>query len=134
MMECSDHIDVLIMKIASKYIKQNWRMVFRNLGLSDPEINQVIKQYFHISMRKVIYQLLLCWKSNDDDPSLGELCTILWKNKNFKCFDKLKILFKERRSQAQIAQTPETTEALTNGNKLVITQNPNKKCMLIFKF
>lgn len=127
MMECNDRIDDWYMKIASKYIQKNWRMVCHKLGLSDTEINEVIKQYFHISLKDVIYQLLLRWRENSDNPSLGKLSKILWKSKNFKCFDKLKILFKERMLQAQT--TPET---LTNGKKLLVAQSPNKKLMLIF--
>lgn len=98
MMKCHDPIDVPIMRIASKYIDGNWRMVCRSLGLSDPEINQLKEQYFHIHIDEVIYQLLLRWERKSDDPSLGKLSTILWENQNFKCFDELKHLFNGRRS------------------------------------
>lgn len=109
MMNCNDSIDVQIKRITSQYIGKDWRMIFRDLNISDPEIDQVREQFFHVSVKEVIYQLLLRWERNCDDPTFGTLSSVLWKNKKFKCFDELKILFKERRSQLQ------TGKADTNG-------------------
>lgn len=100
MMKCNDPIDVPIMRIASKYMDKDWRMVFRDpqMGISDPEINQITQQYINTtSVKEIIYQLLLLWERNSDDPSLGKLTKILWENEHFKCVDELKMLYKQRR-------------------------------------
>lgn len=107
MMESKDFIDVPIMRVASRYMDKDWRMAFRGLGITDPEISQYIEQYFHISVKEVKYQLLLLWKRNSDDPTLGKLSTVLWKNEEYECINNLKILYKQKRSQNPTEQTTE---------------------------
>lgn len=93
------------MRIAAKSIGGNWRMVFRDLDISEAEISQIKEQYFHISVEEVIYQLLLRWQRNSDDPSLGKLSTVLWENKNHECLTELKRYFKKyKRSQTNSAE------------------------------
>ena len=82
------------MRIAARSIGDNWRMVFRDLEISDAEIAQIKEQYFHISIEEVIYQLLLRWQRNSDEPSLGRLSTVLWENKSLECINELKKYYK----------------------------------------
>lgn len=94
MMKCNDLIDMPIMRLASQYMDKNWRMVFRDLGISDPEIDQITQPFINTSgVIEIIYRLLLIWERNSDDPSLGKLISVLWKNKQFKCVDELEKLY-----------------------------------------
>lgn len=97
-MKCNDPIDMPIMRIAARYMDEGWRMVFRDLGISDPEINQ-IRQLFIITsgVEEVIYQLLLIWTRITDDPSFGKLVSVLWENGHFKCVDELEMLYEQRK-------------------------------------
>lgn len=72
-------------------------MVFRDLDIPDAEIAQIKEQYFHINVEEVIYQLLLRWERNSDDPTLGRLATVLWKNKNHECVSELKRYYKKHK-------------------------------------
>lgn len=101
------------MRIAAQYIGDNWRMVFRDLDISNPEIDQIKEQYFHISLEEVIYRLLLKWERNSDEASIGILSTILWNNKNYKCVTELKKWFKEHRKSKRNSGT-ETTATSQN--------------------
>lgn len=96
-MNCMDAIGTQIMKIAARYIGKDWRMVFRDLDIPDAEIAQIKEQYFHISVEEVIYQLLLRWERNSDDPSLGRLTTVLWKNNEHECVTELKKYYKKHK-------------------------------------
>lgn len=96
-MNCEDLVEMPTMRIAARFIGENWRMVFRDLLLSDPEISQIKEQYFHISIEEVIYQLLLRWQRNSDDPTLGKLSTALWTNRNHECVAELKKYFKKNK-------------------------------------
>lgn len=93
-MNCNDTIETPTMRIAARSIGDNWRMVFRDLEISDAEIAQIKEQYFHISIEEVIYQLLLRWQRNSDEPSLGRLSTVLWENKSHECLSELKKYYK----------------------------------------
>lgn len=100
LMNCTDEIETQTMRIAAKYIGENWRMVFRDLEIPDALIAQIKEQYFHINVEEVIYQLLLKWKGRNDDPSIGKLSTILWKNESYDCVNMLKKHYKKlKRSQ-----------------------------------
>lgn len=104
-MNCADMIETPTMRIASRFIGDNWRMVFRDLDVSDAEISQIKEQYFHISVEEVIYQLLLRWQRNSDDPSIGRLSTILFENKSYECITELKRYYKElKRTQAKTSE------------------------------
>lgn len=118
MMQCNDPIDMPIMRLASKYMDKDWRMVFRDLGITDPEINQITQQFINTtSVKEIIYQLLLIWERNSDDPSLGKLISVLWENDHLTCVNELKMLYKQRKHQAQTRKTSVTPPANTNGMK-----------------
>ncbi|XP_055303533.1 protein immune deficiency [Sitodiplosis mosellana] len=105
LMNCNDTIETPTMRIAARSIGDNWRMVFRDLEISDAEIAQIKEQYFHISVEEVIYQLLLRWQRNSDDPSIGRLSTVLWKNKSHECINELKKYYKElKKTQAESSE------------------------------
>lgn len=105
-MNCNDTIETPTMRIAARSIGDNWRMVFRDLEISDAEIAQIKEQYFHISIEEVIYQLLLKWQRNSDEPSLGRLSTVLWENKSHECIIELKKYYKRIKKM----QSPESSE------------------------
>ncbi|XP_031627451.1 protein immune deficiency [Contarinia nasturtii] len=100
LMSNMDEIEPQVMRIAAKFIGENWRMVFRDLDIPDAEISQIKEQYFHINVEEVIYQLLLRWKRNSDDCSIGKLSTVLWNTNNDECIKALKKYYKNlKRSQ-----------------------------------
>lgn len=112
MMKCNDLIDMPIMRLASQYMDKNWRMVFRDLGISDPEIDQITQPFINTSgVIEIIYRLLLIWERNSDDPSLGKLISVLWKNKQFKCVDELEKLYKQRKENSTLAKKRETAHS-----------------------
>lgn len=100
-MNSEELIEMQIIRLAARFMGENWRMVFRDLHISDPEISQIKEQYFHISVEEVIYQLLLRWQRCSTDPSLGKLSTALWTNENHKCIAELKKYLKQKKSQAE---------------------------------
>lgn len=115
LMNCTDVIETQTMRIAARSIGENWRMVFRDLDIRDAEIDQIKEQYFHISVEEVIYQLLLRWERNSDDPSLGKLSTVLWKNKIYDCVLELKKYYKTHK-RAQNNNPIVQSEKQTNVN------------------
>lgn len=94
-MNCTLEVETPVMQIAAKSIGENWPMIFRDLEISDAEISQIREQYFHISIEEVIYQLMLRWQRNSDDPSIGQLSTVLWENKCYECMVELKKYYKK---------------------------------------
>lgn len=114
LMNCTDAIETQTMRIAARSIGENWRMVFRELDILDAEIDQIKEQYFHISVEEVIYQLLLRWERNSDDPSLGKLSTVLWKNRNHECVSELKKYYKKHIKKAH-PSTKSDKETNENG-------------------
>lgn len=102
LMNCPDLVesDDPILRISARCMGDNWRMVIRDLGISESEISHLTEQYFHVSVEEVIYKLLLIWQRNSDEPSIGILTTILWNNKNFECVYELKKHFKKMRKQS----------------------------------
>lgn len=99
-MKCGDPVEFETMDIASTHIEKNWKNIFRLLGFSDGEIDQKYLENHHISIKEVVYQLLLAWKqSRDEDATLGKLATILWNNENQQCVCKLKDHIKAKRKQ-----------------------------------
>lgn len=114
-MNSTDTIETPTMRIAARSIHgDNWRMVFRDLEIPDAEIAQIKEQYFHISVEEVIYQLLLRWQRNSDDPSIGRLTTVLWENKNHECIAELKKYYKKLK-RTQASNTAETSEKEPDG-------------------
>lgn len=109
-MNCTDMIETQTMRIAARSIGDNWRMVFRDLDVSDSEISQIKEQYFHISVEEVIYQLLLRWERNSDDPTIGKLSTVLWENKSLECLTELKKYYKKLKRTQSSNQSAETCE------------------------
>lgn len=108
-MNCPDMIETQTIRIAARSIGDNWRMVFRDLNIPDAEIAQIKEQYFHISVEEVIYQLMLRWQRNSDDPSIGRLSTVLWENKSHECIAELKKYYK-RFKRTQSSNSGETSE------------------------
>lgn len=102
LLNCQDEIDTQMMQIAAQFMGGNWRDVFRDLDISEPEIEQIFQQYVNVSIAETNYQLLLKWKQNSEDiPSIGKLANALWNRENFKCVHELKQHFKkERRSRS----------------------------------
>lgn len=94
LLSCEDPIDTPMMQIAAQFMGTNWSMVIRDLGISDPEIEQIKQQYFCVSIEETIYQLLLKWQYNCDNPAIGVLATFLWNREMYKCVHELKRYFK----------------------------------------
>lgn len=115
MMNCQDPVDSTTMRTAAHYMGENWRFVMRDLGILDPEISQTLEQCAHMNdhrIKEVIYQLLLMWSRNSDDPSISVLTNILWNNENYICVYQLKKLFKKERKSKNNNKTiaTETSE------------------------
>lgn len=55
-----------------------WRSVYRDLGYSDGQLDQ-FKMMQDNSYKEMNYQILLDWKQTNDNPTLGHLCSVIWK-------------------------------------------------------
>lgn len=95
LMNCTVEVEEQVMRIAARSIGENWRMVFRDLSVPNPEIEQIKEQYFHINLEETIYQLLVRWQQGSEDPSIGILSTVLWNNKCYECVTNLKNYYKK---------------------------------------
>lgn len=79
----------------------NWKFIFRNLGLSEGEIQQINERNAHeTNMKETIYQLLLRWKQNSESPpSIAVLCKLLWSYENRECVYILKKFLKNKKKE-----------------------------------
>lgn len=71
-----DYVDYI-----SKNLGKTWKSFFRTLGYTEgridtAELDAVNRGY---SISEARYKLLLEWVNNDDDATLGQLATLLWR-------------------------------------------------------
>lgn len=98
------------MRILSKYMDASWRFTLRELGFTDAEIDQKCCAFVNLKngVFEIIYQSLLEWSRKQDDPTVGQLCTFLWRNQQKECVMQLENhLIRER--------TRNTSESLSTG-------------------
>ncbi|KAL5285802.1 imd family protein [Megaselia abdita] len=98
MMHSNEDVDEKMLRIVSSNLGEGWQFVIRELGLTDPIIEQANMDFSVYGVKEVIYQLLLDWKNNADDDkcSLGLLTKILWKLNHRECVHQMKETWKNR--------------------------------------
>lgn len=73
------------MRILSKHMNANYKFTLRELGFSDAEIEQKCAPYINLKdgVFEIVYQSLLDWSRKQDDPTVGQLCKLLWYSVNY---------------------------------------------------
>uniref|UniRef100_T1GVA3 Death domain-containing protein n=1 Tax=Megaselia scalaris TaxID=36166 RepID=T1GVA3_MEGSC len=98
MMYSNESIDEKMLMTVASNLGEGWQFVIRELGLTDPQIEQANMDNHQYGVKEVIYQLLLDWKNNADDEkcTLGILTKLLWKLNHRECVVQMKDLWKSR--------------------------------------
>lgn len=94
MMRSNEPVNERVMDVISTHLGENWRSLFRNLGFSDGQIDQMKEDYYINGVKEVIYRLLLDYSRNNDDASLGHITKTMWKLGFKECVKILKIHWK----------------------------------------
>jgi len=96
MMKSTEPVNERVMDVISTHLGENWRFVFRTLGYSDGQIDQMYEDHHRGNgVKEVIYRLLLDYSRNNDDASLGHITRIMWKNGFKECVHILKVHWKK---------------------------------------
>lgn len=94
MMRSNEPVNERVMDVISTHLGENWRSLFRHLGFSDGQIDQMKEDYYINGVKEVIYRLLLDYSRNNDDASFGHITKIMWKLGFKECVKILKIHWK----------------------------------------
>lgn len=94
MMKSKEPVNERVMDVISTHLGENWRCLFRSLGFSDGQIDQMKENYYINGVKEVIYRLLLDYSRNNDDASLGHITKIMRKLGFNECVLILKVHWK----------------------------------------
>lgn len=95
MMECEDELDTDMMITISRHLGYEWKHFARVLEYSEGEIEAFECDNDTLSER--IYQFILDWSRNDDEPTLGKMVNLLWQHLHKETVYHMKLLWKKRR-------------------------------------
>lgn len=95
MMKCEDELDTGMMDMISRHLGYEWKAFARTLDYSEGQIEAF--ECDNKTLAEQIYQFVLDWVRNDDNPSLGRMVELLWENKHKETVYRMKGLWKERR-------------------------------------
>ncbi|KAL1401544.1 hypothetical protein pipiens_020021 [Culex pipiens pipiens] len=98
MMKCEDELDSGMMDTISRHLGYEWKAFARTLDYSEGQIEAF--ECDHKTLAEQIYQFVLDWSRNDDNPTLGRMVELLWENKHKETVYRMKVLWKERRRNA----------------------------------
>lgn len=98
MMKCEDELDTGMMDTISRHLGYEWKAFARTLDYSEGQIEAF--ECDNKTLAEQIYQFVLDWVRNDDNPSLGRMVELLWENKHKETVYRMKVLWKERRRNA----------------------------------
>ncbi|XP_037036042.1 protein immune deficiency [Bradysia coprophila] len=113
MMRSNEPVNERVMDVISTHLGENWRGLFRHLGFSDGQIDQMKEDYHPNGVKEVIYRLLLDYSRNNDDASLGHLTKLMWKLGYRECVAILKRHWKN----GDLVSESETNNANSGGGK-----------------
>ncbi|XP_053672799.1 protein immune deficiency [Anopheles nili] len=97
-MQCEDDVDTEIIDTISRHLGFEWKSFARKLEYSEGQIDAFEADNNTLSER--IYDFVLDWTRNEDEPTLGRLVTLLWNNKHKETVYYIKQLWKKRREQS----------------------------------
>lgn len=95
MMRCEDELDTGMMDTISRHLGYEWKPFARTLDYSEGQIEAF--ECDNKALTEQIYQFVLDWSRNDDNPTLGRMVELLWANKHKETVYRMKQLWKERR-------------------------------------
>uniref|UniRef100_A0A1Q3F829 Death domain-containing protein n=1 Tax=Culex tarsalis TaxID=7177 RepID=A0A1Q3F829_CULTA len=98
MMKSEDELDTGMMDTISRHLGYEWKAFARTLDYSEGQIEAF--ECDHKTLAEQIYQFVLDWSRNDDNPTLGRMVELLWENKHKETVYRMKVLWKERRRNA----------------------------------
>lgn len=113
MMKSNDPVNERVMDVVSTHLGESWRSLFRHLGFSDGQIDQMKEDYQSNGVKEAIYRLLLDYSRNNDDASLGHLTILMWKLGFKECVTILKRHWKS----GDLASETETETKNSDGGK-----------------
>lgn len=65
---CNQGLTVDVLRKISSEFEQGWRRVFRLLGVSDEQIDDIHTQFYVDGLKEVVLQLLQCWVQQQNGP------------------------------------------------------------------
>lgn len=95
MMDSDEELDTGMMDTMSRHLGYEWKSFARALEYSEGQIQAF--ECDHKTLSEQIYQFVLDWTRNDDNPTLGNMVKLLWENKHKETVYHLKLLWKKRR-------------------------------------
>lgn len=95
MMECEDDLDTDMMITISRHLGYEWKNFARALEYSQGQIEAF--ECDNETLTEAIYQFILDWSRNDDEPSLGKMVKLLWDHVHKETVYHMKLLWKKRR-------------------------------------
>lgn len=95
MMDSEEELDTEMMITVSRHLGYEWKNFARTLEYSEGQIEAF--ECDNDTLSESIYQFILDWSRNDDDPTLGKMVNLLWENKHKETVYYMKLLWKKRR-------------------------------------
>ncbi|XP_055536905.1 protein immune deficiency [Wyeomyia smithii] len=100
MMECDDDLDTGMMDTISRHLGCEWKSFARTLKYSVGQIESF--ECDHKTLSEQIFHFVLDWSRNDDEPSLGKMVNLLWKQNHKETVYHMKILWKKRKQNPNV--------------------------------
>lgn len=95
MMDCEDELDTEMMITISRHLGYEWKNFARTLEYSDGQVQ--VFECDNETLSERIYQFILDWSRNDDEPTLGKMVNLLWQHMHKETVYHMKLLWKKRR-------------------------------------
>lgn len=100
MLRSNEKLSIWMLREISRHLGEHWQFVMRDLGFSDALIYQFRVDYMlDGGIQEVIYQLLLDWTRNDDNPTLGKITKALWKLEHYETVQAMKVAWKNENNK-----------------------------------
>lgn len=95
MMDSEDELDTDMMITISRHLGYEWKHFARTLEYSEGQIEAF--ECDNDTLTETIYQFILDWSRNDDEPTLGKMVKLLWEHKHKETVYHMKLMWKKRR-------------------------------------
>lgn len=95
MMDCEDELDTEMMITISRHLGYEWKNFARTLEYSEGQIEAF--ECDNDTLSEAIYQFILDWSRNDDQPIIGKMVKLLWEHKHKETVYHMKLLWKKRK-------------------------------------
>ncbi|KAJ6640985.1 Protein immune deficiency [Pseudolycoriella hygida] len=121
MMKSNERINQKVMEVISTHLGQDWPSLFRALGFSNGQIDQMKEDYYINGVKEVIYRLLLDYTQNNVDPHLGTIgyiTKLMWKLGFKECVKIMKIHWKNGELKTNVTKDVSNTDACSKGKNI----------------